>query len=360
VSLRGRALNALGTSLMALGNVEQGAAALREALALARKVGLPWQQISASVNLADALHLAGRLSDARAVVDEALAGDLRTTALWLVILRGELAIEAGEWAQADLILGSIGGRQIGNALVNLDLRRAELALGRGDHAGARVLLKEAAAAGAAMDEPQFTGVLGALRAELERREGDLAAARGAMQDALDRIETRTDDDARLARVSAVGATVEADAAQRARDLGEPEEERAALDAADSHVARAEDAACNEGPLELAWLLHARAERTRAAGAADPGAYAAAAQTWTELERPYPAAVARLREAEAYANPGDRAAAAVAAGEAHAMAIDIGAGWLRSEIEGLVARARLQPAVDDAHPEPVAHRLGLDG
>jgi hypothetical protein len=84
--------------------------------------------------------------------------------LWLVILRGEPAIEAGEWDEAETILGSIGGRQIGNALVNLDLRRAELALGRGDHAVARDQLIEAAQAGAAMDEPQFTGVLGGLLA----------------------------------------------------------------------------------------------------------------------------------------------------------------------------------------------------
>jgi DNA-binding CsgD family transcriptional regulator/tetratricopeptide (TPR) repeat protein len=359
VSVRGRALNALGTSLMALGNVDQGAATLHEALALAQEVGLPWQQISGYVNLADALHLAGRLSEARAVVQEGLARELPTNAVWLVALRGELAIEAGEWSEADAILGSIGGRQIGNTLVNLDLRRAELALGRGDHAGARVLLKEAADVGAAMDEPQFTGVLGALRAELERREGDLAAARGALQEALGRIETRTDDDARLARVSAVGATVEADAAQRARDLSEPEDEQAALAAADTHVARAEAAAGNDGPLEVAWLMNARAERTRAAGTADPRAYGTAAKLWTERERPYLAAVARFREAEAYANRGDRAAAAGPARDAHATATRIGADWLRDEIDGLVARARLQPAVDDAAPEPEAGEVTAD-
>src|SRR5207248_1961141 len=82
------------------------------------------------------------------------------------------------------------------------LREAELALGRGEHVAARALLDEAARVGADIDEPQFTGVLGALRAELERRVGDLGAARRAVQDALDRIETCTDDAARLARVSA--------------------------------------------------------------------------------------------------------------------------------------------------------------
>jgi hypothetical protein len=89
-------------------------------------------------------------------------------------------------------------------LVNFDLRRAELALGRGDHALARRYLDEAAGASAAMQEPQFTAVLGALRAEVERRESNITAARDAMDDAVCRVEARTDDSARLARVSAVG------------------------------------------------------------------------------------------------------------------------------------------------------------
>ncbi|HEY7622399.1 MAG TPA: AAA family ATPase [Solirubrobacteraceae bacterium] len=347
--LRGRALNTMGSALMNLGDVEQGSTALREALALAQRSGVPWQENSAYINLADALHLNGRLREARAVVEEGLAQDLRLNQRWLVILRGELALEAGEWDAADATLASIGGRPIGNTLVNLDLRRAELALGRGDHAAARAHLDEAAQLGAGMDEPQFTGVQGALRAELERREGDLTAARQAVQDALDRLETCTDDAARLARVTAAGATVEADAAQRARDLGDAEDERLALMQAEMHVARAEAAAAGDGPLECARLLVTRAERTRADGAADPAAYAAAADAWAALERPYPFAVMRYRQAEAHVNAGDREAAAVAAREARAAAAQMGAGWLRSEVDGLAARARLAVGEDGAAP-----------
>ena len=75
----------------------------------------------------------------------------------------------------------------------------------------------------------------------------------------------------------------------------------ALMQADMHVARAEAAAAGDGLLESAWLLVARAERTRAGGSADPAAYAAAADAWAALERPYPAAVMRYREAEAHVN-----------------------------------------------------------
>jgi ATP/maltotriose-dependent transcriptional regulator MalT len=351
VKLRGRALNALGTALINLGEVEDGSACLREALALAESSGNPWQQNSALINLADALHLAGRLPEARAIVEEGMSRDNRPHRIWLVILRGELAIEAGEWDEAERILTGVGGRPVGNTLMNLDLRRAELALGRGNEDQARTDLAEAARLGIAMDEPQFSGVLGALRAELERREGDLEAAREAVQNALDRLETCTDDAARLARVSAAGTTVEADAAQRARDLGEPEDERIALLQADMHVARAEAAADREGPLEVAWMLTARAERMRAGGAADPGAYAKASEAWAARERPYPAAVMRFREGEAHVGAGDREAAGAALAAAHATAVRLGAGWLRREVEGLAARARVQLDSDGAPPEP---------
>jgi DNA-binding NarL/FixJ family response regulator len=49
---------------------------------------------------------------------------------------------------------------------------------------------------------------------------------------------------------------------------------------------------------------------------------------------------RLREAEAHVHAGDRDAAAAAARDAHDAATTIGAGWLRNEVDGLAARARL--------------------
>jgi len=339
--VRAEGLDTLGVALMGLGSVEEGESKLREAVDVAGEEGALGAQGTAYVNLADALHLAGRLRDAQAVAEEALRHELRTLHPWLATLRAELAIEAGEWTAAERLLADVRRHLVGNALVNLDLRRAELALGQGNHAAARALLDEAAELAVDMQEPQFIGVLGALRAELERREGDLAAAAAAVGSALDRVGIRTDDVIRLARLSAAGATVEADVAQRARDLGEAGAERAALAAVDAHVARTEAAARREGPLELAWLALARAEHTRAAGAADPPAYAAAAAAWSELDRPYPAAVLRFREAEAHVQAGHRDPAAEAARAAHAAAARLGADWLRAEIEGLAARARLQ-------------------
>ena len=349
--LRGRALNTRGTALVGLGQVDEGVAAVRESLALAREEGAVWHVTLAYLNLADSLHVAGRLRDAQAVVAEARAdGEARVSYTWLETMHAELAIDAGDWDEADELLGALRRGMVGTTLLNANLRRAELALGRGEHASARALLDEVVAVGRTVDEPQFTGVFGALRAELERREGSLDGARRAVQDALDRFETCTDDVSRLARLSAVGATVEADAAQRARDLGESDDERLALAQLDIHGARAEAAADRTGPVELAWLLSAQAERTRGVGAPDPAAFAAAAAAWDELERPYPAAVLRLREAEAWISAGDRAAASHASGAARETAAHLGARWLLAEVDGLAARARLDLGSDAPEPE----------
>jgi DNA-binding CsgD family transcriptional regulator/tetratricopeptide (TPR) repeat protein len=341
VRLRNRALNALGTALMNLGELDTGAAALREALEVAKREGFVSEQNSGYVNLGDALHLGGRLTEARALVDEGLAKERPGNWVWLVILQGELAIEAGDWERAEEILGALRRRPNGNGLVNLDLRRAELALGRGQHELARELLDEAAQVGAGMDEPQFSGVLAALRAELDRRAGDLESARRAVSDTVDRLVADSEEGVRLARVIAVGTAVEADAAQRARDLGDAEGERIALDVADAYLARTPAPGEARLALEGAWSLVARAERERAAGRADPSAYGGAADTWTELGRPYPAAVMRFRQSEAFVEAGERGLALSVAREAHATAVRLGAAWLRGEIEGLAARGRLR-------------------
>jgi DNA-binding CsgD family transcriptional regulator len=151
-------------------------------------------------------------------------------------------------------------------------------------------------------------------------------------------------------LSAIGATVEADAAQRARDLGESDALHAALARADIHVARAEAAAQRMGPPEVAWLLVTRAERTRAGGEPAPAAFAAAALAWDELERPYTAALLRLREAEAHVQAGDRDSAAVAAAAARETAARLGASWLLAEVDGLAARARLDLGLEPPEPE----------
>jgi DNA-binding CsgD family transcriptional regulator len=156
-------------------------------------------------------------------------------------------------------------------------------------------------------------------------------------------------------VAAVGVVVEADAAQRAGDLGDAEGRRRALMEADFHLGRVGAAAEDGGPVEQAWLRSAEAEHARANGKTDPATHEAAAQAWEAVDRPYPAALMRWRAGEALVAAGEREAATATLERAHAVAARLGAGWLRGEIEGLAARARLVLAGRDsaAVAEPVA-------
>jgi ATP/maltotriose-dependent transcriptional regulator MalT len=350
-----RGLRALGTSLMNLGEIEEGAAQLRAAIDLAVAQARPRELESSYVNLAENLHQVGRSEEARAIVRQGLDGGAsrHERCNWLELLDGEIAFDMGDWAFAERHI--VDARPYaGTTFVNAVLRRAELAMGHGDAALSRELLQQAQDALRDSDEPQFLGVLGALRAELERRAGDLDAARAAVLAALDRIETCTDDVVRLARVATIGAITEADAAQRARDVGDAEGERRALLEAEFHVARVRAAADDGGPIESAWLGSAEAEYARATGASDPALHEAAAETWEAVDRPYPGAIMRWRAAEGYIAAGDRDAATASLERAHEVTSRLGANWLQGEIENLAARARLSLAATGAPArEPLA-------
>jgi DNA-binding CsgD family transcriptional regulator len=344
-----RALDAMGVSLFGLARFDEGERALREALRRSEEGG-HLHMLQSHLNLAESLAEAGRLAEAREIADEGFAklSERGYPRRWLALMRSELAFEAGDWAAAEAVLPSPGRPSMGMTFVNEALRRIELALGRGDHERARTLLDEAADAAADSREPQWIGPLGALRAELERRTGDLDAARAAIDDALDRLDFCSQDVARMARVAATGVRVEADAAVRARDLGE--DPSFAVGTAEALIARVE--ACAEGgrPVETAFLASARAEQARAEGRDDPDLWTAAVGAWEALGRPYRAAQAKRRKAEALLASGDRESAAAAAVEALEAAQAIGAAWLASEVEGFALRARLRLEPEEPSPD----------
>ena len=100
---RSRALNAMGTSLMALGEVDRGAGKLREALELAVANGCLPEMRAAYINLADLLHQRGRSDEGRAVAHE---GAERTTgtggySAWVSSVEAEIALDTGDWVFAE-------------------------------------------------------------------------------------------------------------------------------------------------------------------------------------------------------------------------------------------------------------------
>jgi DNA-binding NarL/FixJ family response regulator/tetratricopeptide (TPR) repeat protein len=351
-----RALNVLGVSLAHAGDLEAGTAALGEALEIAERDGRPAEHTDAYCNLADILFIHGRDAEALSVARAGLAheGLPRYATEWLRAMVAEIAFQRGDWDEAAANLPGPERRLVGAAAVNVGMRRAELALGRGDLVTTRAELDAIAATVEESSDSQFHGHYGALRAELERHAGDLPAARRAIDEGLDRIEFCSDDAIRLGQLAAVGVGVEADITQQARDLGDIMAVAASQERAQALLERVEAAAEEARAVVAAQLAGARADMARVLGRPDPALAAAAAEAWDALARPYPAAAARLREAEALVELGERDAAAVAVRRAHAEAVRLGAGALRAELEGLAARARLDIADAPETPaEPAA-------
>lgn len=219
-----RARNALGVSLAASGDAEGGARELRRAITLADNANRRVELSSGYVNLSDALHLLGRTREALALLREGfdLTAPHSADRTWMRAAISEFSLAVGDWRQAAEQLPPLRLARSGNARLNVGTRHVELALARGDDALARELLSEIEPLAEGSAEPQAFGPVAIARAELELRAGDVDAGRQAIDTALDRIEFCADDVARIAHVAAVGVAVEAEAAQRARDLGADE------------------------------------------------------------------------------------------------------------------------------------------
>jgi DNA-binding CsgD family transcriptional regulator/tetratricopeptide (TPR) repeat protein len=344
--------NTLGMAQVALGQVEPGLAQLRRAIELARDHDELDSMVTAYSNLADLLNMRGRTPEALAVAEEGLQAAPRRLVRawdWMTMVVSELAFDAGDWTTAWQHLTPEPERLSGVVLIFRHLREAELALGEGDLERVEAALEAAAPLVEVSAEPQFIGIYGSLCAELRRRRWDLEGARRAVAEALDRLELCTDDVMRIARVTAVGVRIEADHAQRARDLRERGLLRDALTRVRIHLDRLRAAADEGGPVERAHLADGEAEMARARNRPSARAWSAAAAAWEEVERPYPVAQARWHEAEAHVAAGDRSQAAQAAQVALGAAERLGSRWLEAEVRGLAERARLElgGAVEDA-------------
>ncbi len=361
-----RALSALGIALFGQGDVAGGTRTLRDGVAIAREHELLDELATLYANLADMLHISARSDEALEVVHEAhdVLGDHDSRArAWLRLLLSEIRFDAGDWDAAEAAIPRLERGNVGTLLLNQRLRRAELLLGRGELGAAREQIEGAARVARGSTEPQFVGVLGVACAELELREGDFDAARTALDDALDQIEFCSDDVTRIARLARAGVTVEAEAAQHARDRRDAEGERAALGRAAQFLERSRAAAQAELPVECAQLALAEAEHARARGEDDPELWSAAGAAWRAIGRPYPVAYATWRRAEALLARGDREGASAAARGALDDASALGSRWLVAEVESLAARARLDvgvaaAAVEDASAEEREDPFGL--
>ncbi len=343
-------LNTLGMAQIMLGEIDEGVARLRRAIAIAREIEDVDGISTAYGNLADLLGLSGRTQEALQVAKEGLELTPKRFMRaydWIEMTVSDVAFRAGDWELSRASLCQSAAHMSGVAFMFRQLRGAELALGEGDEESAEACLDSVENLIPESTEPQWIALHGVLLGDLRGRQRDYRAARTAVENALDRIEICTDDIKRIARISAAGARVEADRALRARDLGERAELRDALARARLHLGRLEAAAGEGGPVERAFMAEGKAEMARARGRGGAAQWARAAAAWDDVERPYEAAIARWREAEALVGAGERAPAARAAGAALKTANELGSKWLSEEITVLGERGRLELGVKES-------------
>ena len=280
-----------------LGRYEAAIRAGRENLARARRLGLSRSVIEIAGNLAESLISAGRWDEAVEVLDEAFGVDPAPNGrVFLLLLRGQIAVARGEQAIAAQIVAELGSLA----------------------AGARA-------------DPEAALVADQLAIKCWVAGGDLAAAL-AVAGTVPSWPAGSDPRYLWPLLAtAMWACAEAQPAGVSVSVGDL---RAAL------VARAA-AAATPGPVEQAYAAMFAAELTRASGRPDLAAWDKAAAAWEAIGQPYALAYALLRAAGAAAVGGDRDAAAARLPRAAELAARLGAQPLLQQITRQARRARIE-------------------
>jgi predicted ATPase/DNA-binding CsgD family transcriptional regulator len=376
----GRALLALGGAQLDSGSIDAAVVSLREACRLAEQHAdldtlghaLGW--------LGECLMQGGRLEDA---VEVSLSGrePLRRLGLagqwqdtYLMVNAAEALFKLGRWDEAHrLATEALAKAQPEEGEAYAFMMAATLAVGRGEFQAAEAHLetiKERSLSLAGI--PSHARQYAALVAELRVWQGRLEEARAAVRVGLDRV-AKTDERLRSGVLLCLGMRVEADQAEWGRARQDQGEIEAAVRAGHALAARA--AAMTPNPLvpgttsiltvsAVAALFEG--EHARLEGRSDPIQWQVAASAWLALGRPYPAAYAQWRQAEALlASKAPRARAEETLRAAHAVTVRLGAAPLRHELELLAQRGRVrleppaQPAPGaEAEVPSVAASLGL--
>jgi ATP/maltotriose-dependent transcriptional regulator MalT len=361
---------ALGLSAGALRGPEEGIALLRRAHELAHG---PADVNRAVIDLAEVLDRAGRSEEALEIaraelVRAAERPEHSSFDAFLALQEVNILIRLGRLDEAaEKMPVRVPGDAAGQAPTYLRMLRLQLAVMRGDPSAAEELAAVRRLA-MVLEEGQWREPIEAFGAQYALREGRVDDARAAARRAIDAVRG-TEDGGRYVHAVWTALMVEADAAERARVLGDAD----AAGRLDGLVAELETAAAlpgqwAEGPA-YARLAHCEAARARHALGGpepDPAAWEEAAAGFDALGLAWPTAYARLRAAEAHVLAGDRRAAAEALAAACAGARAMGAAPLVEEAESLGRRARLRTEAPESEPTEApadetpeaARRLGL--
>jgi DNA-binding CsgD family transcriptional regulator/tetratricopeptide (TPR) repeat protein len=368
-----KALLVLAGCLGVLGDLDRVITLGLEARRIADEVGDAETVIGTYMTVDYALTLAGRGRDA---VEQAQQGYQRARELGLERAVGSYVatnlafglLALGRWAECEqiareLLGGDIWDRFGRHMFLGLLLTR------RGEFAEAREHLDLARG----LHPLRFAGLAWWGPAELALWDGRHGDASVAVAEGLRWCVERDPEGLWLESISpwyALALRLEADRAERAGARRAAEEVAAARQRAAPVLAALDRLAATPTPQartrsSCATCCSPRPSKSRLQGHSDPKQWQAAVDAWERLERPFEAAYARWRQAEALLAVGaPRQQAEAALRPAHQTAVMLGAAPLRREIELLAQRGRLSleapvdtTASPEAPPSPAAS-LGL--
>jgi DNA-binding CsgD family transcriptional regulator/tetratricopeptide (TPR) repeat protein len=361
--LEGHGLNTLGVALTGLGQISAAHESIAAALVIALELGIPDDIGRAYVNRADIEHWSGDPERALATSIEGLQvaadwGVSSSYGAWIGYGAVTFAFEVGRWDQAAWLLAE-ADRIVGSPETAMVYRAAysmEYLAGTGDHGFEAIWERvRRTVSGSPLSDDLVTILQGGLTflAFAGRTDEAVVVVRQAVE-LIGDLGTSF----RASELSRIAAWAVADAvlADRSGSIGSP------IPDADALMARLADLAqgwqgrlADPGP-RLSELLRldgrqvaAEAGRMRGADVADD--WAALADGWTALGRPFRTAIARWRESGAAERAGDRVRAIEALRESHRLGTTLGAAPLVGHLETMARRLRVRLTAGAPETDP---------
>jgi DNA-binding CsgD family transcriptional regulator/tetratricopeptide (TPR) repeat protein len=359
------ALASLAQTNVYLGRLDLGLAQQRESLAIALRIGSLDDGARVHANLVDALSHSGLLQEAceHAVIADAFAMEhgLAVDGTFALAEGGLAAYRLGVWDQAEDMLQRARRKGIpGVPRIMVEERLAMLDVGRGRDETALARIASARPLTDKVVEAQLITPLAEAAAELALWRSSPLEARDEVSAALGRLPIIPAYISRLGPLFALGVRAEADISELARAGKDREALEASRVAARGHLeamGQLRSSALHSLPNFVsqaeAWLAQCAAEATRVDGQSDPEAWERCGDAFAAIPMAYPRAYALWRRAGAVlATDRRRTLAAGVLGEAHNIALQLGAGPLDREISALARRAAIDLSVEVHHaPDP---------
>ena len=369
--LEGHALNTLAVALAGLGELTVAEATIASSLAIALELGIPDDIGRAYVNRAEIEYWAGDPGRAVETSIEGIRsasdwGVASTYGSWIGHDAVTFAFACGRWddaarlmAEADRVSGSPEGSFLYRASYVMELMAC-----RGDPGFESLWERVRRLTVGSPESDNRVVVLQAVITHLAFADRS-AEAMAFVRESL-RLVAAAGTWFRASELAQLAAWPVADVARAAR-LAQDEvayHEADALMEQLGHLAGIWHEQLADPREQITRILRRNAEqvaaeRARMAGTDDARLWASLAVGWDAVERPFRAALARWREAQAAEAAGDRDAAAGPLREAHRVATTLGARPLAAQLERLARRLRLRMTMGapvEALPAPVAYGL----